>query len=406
MRTLLISLFICLLSLANGSGFGQANSQKLQPIQVDSTFLSKFQAAPKFAHQNQMPAATNSAAMNQDPRVVSVPTFSRSFTFGGQTFPYAMIGRQPSLKQATVIPTTYIPMSLSFDQFVDANGNNILIDATVVTDEIKNSPLFENSSYSTGFTQFVDADMRAEFFNLFNKDGDNDGDDGFHVLFGRPKTLIPVIIEVPIGSGVVFQTPDGSLFALLDVNFVNSQLTTLIQTEGVSVDSVPIFITRNAVYGVFINGSPATCCIGGFHTAVQVKQTAAQSFVQVFLISTVLDADIAAQVFQGPQFADINALSHELGETANDPFVTNITPNYQLPGLPSGFCQNNLEVGDGVENLVPDFVTITLHGFDYHPQTLALLQWFEGITPSDAISGAYSFPDTTKLTSPFSPCPF
>lgn len=46
----------------------------------------------------------------------------------------------------------------------------------------------------------------------------------------------------------------------------------------------------------------------------------------------------------------------------------------------------------------------TLNGFTNHPQTLGLLQWFEGITPSDAINIEYSFPGN-NLTSPFMACP-
>jgi hypothetical protein len=98
-------------------------------------------------------------------------------------------------------------------------------------------------------------------------------------------------------------------------------------------------------------------------------------------------------------------LSHELGETLNDPFINNTTPNYQLPGFPPGACQNILEDGDVVEGLNPDYTNITLHGFTYHPQTLGLLQWFEGISPSNAVDGDYSFPDPTRLTAPFTPCP-
>jgi hypothetical protein len=36
-------------------------------------------------------------------------------------------------------------------------------------------------------------------------------------------------------------------------------------------------------------------------------------------------------------------------------------------------------------------------GILYHPQTEALLQWFEMGTTSDAIGGAFSYPNTTAL---------
>jgi hypothetical protein len=226
------------------------------------------------------------------------------------------------------------------------------------------------------------------------------------VLLSKPQTLIPVTVEVPVGSSEVFVLPDGTFFALIDINFLSSQLNTLLQTEPITVQSIPIFLTRNAVYGDFSEGQPLDCCIGGFHSAVEVSSTANKISLQTFAFSTSLDSDVSTGIFADPGiFADVNALSHELGELLNDPFVNNITPNYQLPGLPPGACQNILEVGDVIENLNPEYTDVTLHGFTYHPQTLGLLQWFEGISPSNAINGDYSFPDATSLTAPFTPCP-
>lgn len=400
------TMLAALLIVSSFAGAQQSTVKTRQPIAVQSSYFASLGGAPKHTFSSRLSAATSNAAKNQDPRIVSVPNFTRSFTFAGQTYPYTMIGQQPTKKQTTVVPTTYVPMSFFFDEFVDQNGNNITIDTTTITDEIKHSPLFENSSYATGFTQFEDSVMRAEFFPLFNKDGDNDGDDRFHVLLSHPQTLIPVQIEVPVGSSQVFVLPDGTFFALIDINFISSQLNTLSQTEPITVNAIPIFLTRNAVYGDFSAGQPLDCCIGGFHTAFETQQVGNKIFVQTFAFATSLDSNVAAGIFGDPGvFADINALSHELGETMNDPFINNTTPNYQLPGFPPGACQNILEDGDVVEGLSPDYTDITLHGFTYHPQTLGLLQWFEGITPSNAVNGDYSFPDPTRLTAPFTPCP-
>jgi len=376
------------------------------PVQVTSSYFASLNAAPKHTVTNKMSAATNAATQAQDPRIVSVPNFTRSFNYGGSNYPYTMVGQQPGAKQTTTVPTSYVPLSFYFDEFVDQNGNNITIDTTTITDEIKTSPLFENAQYATGTTQFVDAQMRAEFWPLFNKDGDNDGDDNFHVLLAKPQTLIPVSIEVPVGSSIVYQLADGTFFAVIDINFIVSQLNTLVQTEPITVTSLPIFVTRNAVYGDFSANKPVDCCIGGFHTAFEVNQTATQIFVQTLAFATSLDSDVAFGIFGDPgEFADVNALSHELAETANDPFANNVTPNYQIPGAPAGTCQNVLEVGDVVENLSPDYTDVTLHGFTYHPQTLGLLQWFEGKPHSNAFHGDFSFPDPTKLTGPFTACP-
>lgn len=312
-----LSVCASLFVLALGSSFSSAQSTAgttRLPIAVQSGYFASLKAAPKHTASNQLSAATNAATLNADPRIVSLPNFTSSFKYGGTIYPYTMVGQNPKTRQTTVVPTTYVPMSFYFDEFVDQNGNNITIDATTITNEIKQSPLFQNASYGTGNTQFEDAVMRAEFYPLFNKDGDNDGDDNYHVLLGTPQTLTPVQIEVPVGSSLVFQDPNGTIFALIDVNFINSQLNTLLQTEGVSVQTIPIFLSRNAVYGDFYEGSPIDCCIGGFHTAFQSNSTATKIFVQTFAFATSLDPDVSDFIFGDPAvFSDINALSHELG---------------------------------------------------------------------------------------------
>src|SRR5579872_4707492 len=194
------------------------------PVAVDSSFFQSLGATPKHTKFNQMSSDANAATTQAPQRIVSVPNFSRAFAFQGQVFPYTMMGKDPSLGKTTRIPTTYVPMSLFFDQFVDKNGNNIFIDATAITDEIKQSPNFENADYSSGETQFGDAVQRAEFFSIINTE-QHDRDD-WHTLLGTPQTLIPVTIEVPAGSAVVFAGKDGSLVALIDINFIVSQLNT------------------------------------------------------------------------------------------------------------------------------------------------------------------------------------
>jgi hypothetical protein len=409
-----IASFLCLFALSFSAsaafGQGQKTSTTRLPVQLSASFFQSLNTKPKQTRVNKMSAAANAASQQQPQRIVTVPTFMKSFTFAGINYPYTMMGQRPEAGGTTVIPTTYVPMSFFFDEFVDQNGNNITIDATAINDEIRHSPEFENAPYGTGHTQFADAIQRAEFFSIIGKNGgrnnqgDNDGP--WHTLLGTPQILIPVQIEVPVGSSIVFQAPDGSIGALIDINFLSSQLNTLLQTEGVNVREFPLFVSRNAVYGDFSAGQPQDCCIGGFHGGFEVNQIGNNILVQTFAFATSLDGDIADFVFGDPAiFSDVNALSHEISESVNDPFGNNATPVYQLPGLPPGACQANLETGDAIENLQPDYFPVTLHGFTYHPQTEALLQWFEGKSPSDAIDGAYSYPDETKLTAPFTPCP-
>lgn len=401
MRTSHAFLSLALLSLLSGAAQAQSPAKTTRrPAVLPPGYFVSLSAAPKHLATSKLSAAVNAATIAQDARIVSVPSFTGSFSYEGQSYPYTMVGAQPGTGRTTTVPTQYVPLSFYFDEFVDQNGNNITIDATTITGEIRRSPLFENASYATGETQFVDAQMRAEFHPLLKGAGAD-----FHVLLSRPETLIPVTIEVPPGSAEMFQLADGAYFAVIDYSFLLSQLNTLAQTEPIGVDSIPIFLTRNAVYSTFSEGQPVDCCIGGLHTAFETNQAGNRTFVQTLVFATSLDADVADGIFGDPAvFADINALSHEMAETLNDPFVNNTTPSYQVPGAPEGTCQNVLEVADVVENLAPDYTEVTLHGVTYHPQSLGLLQWFEGVAPSNAINGDYSFPDPTKLTAPFTPC--
>ena len=107
---------------------------------------------------------------------------------------------------------------------------------------------------------------------------------------------------------------------------------------------------------------------------------------------------ISPGVFGGG-FLDVTAVSHEISEAFNDPFLNNLVPAWQFPGQ-SGTCQNDLETGDPVEVLSNSVFPVHVSGVTYHPQTEALLQWFEQKSPSSAISGAFSYPNTKALTKP------
>lgn len=402
------SVHLCLiLFVLGGSAAAQQGARKAprHPIAITPGFFASMNSQPKHMASNKLSSPVNAMTKTQDPRIIALPTFTRSFTFGGETFPYTMVGQDPAKGQTSVIPTQYIALSFFFDEFIDQNGNNIVIDTSAINKTLAASPLFNNAQFATGFTQYEDSVMRAEFFPLFTRDGDADRDDHYHVLLGNPQPLVPVQIEVPFGASEVFVDNQGTFFALIDFNFITSQLNTLVQTEPVNVKSIPMFIGRNAVYGDFFDGVAVSCCIGGFHTAFESNQVGNKIFVQTFAFGAWLDSDVSDTIFGDPAiFADIFEISHEVGETLNDPFVNNLTPSYQLPGFPAGACQNLLEGGDVVEETPSPSFPVTLDGFTYHPQTLGLLEFFEGITPSNAFNGDYSFPGN-NLTAPFTPCP-
>ena len=103
------------------------------------------------------------------PNVISVPNFSRSFTVSGETFPYTMVGNDPSLGHITTIPTKIVAVSL---RLLNADGTLFdTVDAGEFVQPALNSPNFQRFKYehdgSVGIpgepTQFSDAIQRAEF---------------------------------------------------------------------------------------------------------------------------------------------------------------------------------------------------------------------------------------------------
>ena len=144
-------------------------------------------------------------------------------------------------------------------------------------------------------------------------------------------------------------------------------------------------------------GDTSNCCILGFHSydfePVGDVGNGQKRYVMNY------SSWISPGLF-GSAFQDVTAVSHEIAEAFNDPFVSsdgvhNITPWWLAP---NGLCQNNLETGDVIEGLPNATFPITMNGFTYHPQNEALLQWFEFESPSSALGGAYSYPNTTVVT--------
>src|ERR1700704_2245579 len=75
------------------------------------------------------------------PNVISIPNFSRSFTFGGKTFPYTMVGNDPSLGHRTTIPTKLVAVSL---RLLNADGTVFdTVDAGEFVQPALNSPNFQ-----------------------------------------------------------------------------------------------------------------------------------------------------------------------------------------------------------------------------------------------------------------------
>ena len=325
------------------------------------------------------------------------------------TWQYTMVGHSPFATGnddenggTTSIGAPVVPVNLDLRNFDGSprfvGGKRLFSDATQYVKPVLKSPVFSNTFYTSSVvpTQFTDAVQRAEFIN---KAGDN-----WHTLLrSRVETARTMVLIR--GTYRFALNADGTCcaFVLIDFGtFVNAlfpatatDTTTVIgaaeNAGDIRTRDLSTFLLPNAF--LYFNLDPTQCCVIGFHSYDLEPGGADNSFRERRYVMN-YSAWISPGIFSDPTFGDISALSHEMAETFNDPFVNNATPWWLSP---NGNCQNNLETGDVIEGLSNAQFPIVLNGFTYHPQNEALLQWFAGVTPSSAISGAYSYPDTNVL---------
>ena len=325
------------------------------------------------------------------------------------TWQYTMVGNAPFGQENNSEGTTWInapviPVNLDLRNFDGSprfvGGQRLYSDATQFVAPVLSSPIFSKTSYTSSQTptQFTDAVQRAEFFHK--------ADDDWHTML-RPRVGTPRTMVLIRGTYRFALNADGTCcaFVLIDANTFVSELfpptfsgndtTTPVgaaETSGeFRTSDIATFLFPNAY--LFTGGHPNNCCILGFHTYDLEAGGPANGFREKRYILN-YSSWISPGLFGGG-FSDVTGLSHELSETFNDPFGNNPTPWWLSP---NGNCQNNLEVGDVIEGLPNGVFPIVLHDATWHPQNEALLQWFAGASPSSAIHGAYSYPDTTVLT--------
>ncbi|HEV7521254.1 MAG TPA: hypothetical protein VGP89_09160 [Candidatus Angelobacter sp.] len=331
--------------------------------------------------------------------VITVPNFEGSFISRGKTWHFTMVGSAPWDGSSTSIPVHMIAVSLRLE-----NAN--LVSYTTVSvapfeASTLSSPNFQPSNYSTGAAiQFGDAVQRAEFFNKMKA--------GWHTNL-RPVAIVHrLTITVPRFSKVnvngfptqvqtyfTSKSSDGRTAVFLLDQFFNQQIFDVVVNEinagRFTTAALNIALFPNTfLFSLNNSGGVGDCCVLGFHTFFTDTGAPKESRWLFAFASWV-----SPGVFSG--FQDVTALSHEISESLNDPFVDNLVPAWQYPSQ-SGTCQNNLETGDPVEVLANPMFPMRIASATYHPQTEALLQWFEQKSTSTAINNAFSYPNTKALT--------
>ena len=375
----MLSMVLALLVTLSIGGVGSAGATS-SPIPDDGQVAAKFTAAT---------GAGGFRTTN------TIPYWSSSFTFKGTTFPFSMVGTNPSTTDTTTtIPTVLIPLKFNFSPKSNLGGGNFsdvrdpfTVDPATGLTSVQAtlaSPIFQTAAYpdGVGTAQFGDAIQRATF--------DKTAGSNYHVVLGAPTILPEVTFDVPANLADVHR-----ISARIDIGWFSDRLHELLGSLHIDPHTMPIFATYNTL--LYLNNNPADCCVLGFHGAdtpqcrffCNVNGNGAQP-VQTFIYEAWLSPGVSAN----PGVVDIFALSHETSEWLNDPFTDNLVPPWLALG-PAPFCQNNLETGDVLEELANAPFAVTTSGITFHVQSEALLPWFERQSPSTAVAGAYSYPDTT-----------
>jgi hypothetical protein len=347
-------------------------------------------------------AAATASATTPD----TLPTFGGTYFTGPSTarqqWFYTMVGRSTSLAQTTTLSAPIIPVSLDLrnadgtPRFV--NGHRLFYDVTPFVAQLLASPMFKNATYSSSSrpTQFVDAVQRAEFIRRAPA--------AWHTLL-VPSVKKTMVMTLRAGSYKFATRKDGTCCAYVLVDFAtfDGKLFPSSASDTSSIFGAALhggnFSTKNVTTFFFPNtflfsGNSGFFTVG-FHTFVSLPGSAQNGnrerrFVMNF------SSWVTPFVFFGDAFEDVTGVSHEFAELFNDPFLSNTTPWWLAP---NGNCQNLLESGDVVEDLPNATFPVTINGKTFHPQNVALLEWFERQSPSHAIHGAYSYPDEALLTS-------
>jgi len=237
--------------------------------------------------------------------------------------------------------------------------------------------------------QLEDATMRAQF--------NETGSSTYHVRF-HTNVLPTYTINVPNNQGILLQSGRGVIFADVSISWWASQIKNL--ESSADPTHLPVYLTNNVL--LHIGSDPLNCCVIGFHGAHATGlgkgygKTNGNAPVQTFAWASWVQPGIYARANGGTDWAlqDIHALSHEIAEWGDDPFVNNTVEPWLTPTAPQYGCTGILETGDPVVGIGFAMGTNTFQqgpnpngsqsadGY-YHPEDETLLPWFMRTAPNN-----------------------
>jgi hypothetical protein len=237
--------------------------------------------------------------------------------------------------------------------------------------------------------QLQDATMRAQFNKV--------GGSPYHLIL-HPNILPAITINVPSGQVTLLQSGRGVIFASVGITWWGSRIQQLMQSADPT--HLPLYLTNNIL--LHIGSDPTNCCVIGFHGASEVNGHGTGSGngngnqpLQTFAWASWVQPGIYARPNGGTDWAlqDIHALSHEIAEWADDPFVNNTVEPWLTPTAPQYGCTDVLETGDPVVGIGFAQGTNTFQqgpnpngtqsadGY-YHPEDEVFLPWFMRTAPN------------------------
>lgn len=336
---------------------------------------------------------------------LTIPHWTFQFTdpTNGVTYPITMVGSDPRAGGSTTVHTVIIPLSLSFvaagqDTSVLVNQGyigfrpqlvNHTFDGSTKVSAVLDSPVYTANTYAgvlggdTG--QLGDVFMRAQFAKIGSS---------YHVNLVNDAVLPTQQLAVPSDKGIAYYRPAGALTGLADSTWFSTRLQSLMGSLQISADTVPVFLTDNVL--LYSNGVYTHCCILGYHGAGMPIGNGAGSAngqgkqpVQTFMYSAFVTPGTYSGFlsdYTGTRTAprptrglsDIHALSHEVSEWLDDPFVNNAVQPWKTPTAPQYGCTRLLETGDPIVGVwfgMAGNPQPKAYG-QWHPEDEVFLRWF------------------------------
>jgi hypothetical protein len=329
-------------------------------------------AKPMFKAGPQHPPSPNQPAGKQ------LVQWNGSFIdHNGAKQTFTMVGTNPATTNVTTSTTVWvIPVKFVYDashgnKTFDPNKHKLPNGRTVIQNTLK-SPLFnagidfKQGATDLGNTQYEDAFQRGTWWGKNVKKNTD-----YHVLLKtvtKPEQTIDCTDSSCSVQVIQFQQGGPKITAgLADINYYDSLIQGFMSKLGATPDILPLFVW----YDIYLTENGGECCIGGYHNA-NGAQPAGQTY------SNAAYADVVGIFSQ-----DVSAMSHELGEWVDDPFVDN------LVNCPAD--NNILEVGDPLEGAA-NFggFPYKLNGFTYNLQSLVFIDYF-GAPRSDSANKWFAF---------------